>query len=262
MGAAAIAGRAAARVAVHDLLQEAQPWDGEGKPKRRSWRMATLTTPAPRDPAERFERRTLRRAAKKARRAFSKWWRLTPWGRQARDEDRRRRSRRDTSYIMGQEVAPGGMVHIHALIYGEYVPQAVLQALWQRALGVPLAIVDVRTVRGENVASELREVLKYATKGEGRGREDAERAAAVELAFRNVRRVEYGGAIRKVKIAKTDGASDDVQADDLHDAHAASCQSCGVIGDWKYGGMVSAATVAANGGFGLLAEELAAVESG
>lgn len=263
-GAAAIAGRIAARVAVHDILQESQPWDGPGDTsKLRSWRMVTLTTPAV--AGERFEPRALARTVRRTRDAFPRWWRLLDWGRQSRTEgSRRKRSRRDTSYIIGQEIAPGGMVHIHALVYGEFIPQAVLQAVWSRAYGASRAIVDVRTVRGDNVASELREVLKYATKGEGNGRDDAERAAAVELAFRKVRRVELGGAIRNVRVAETDGASEDVQASDLHDDHAAHCQSCGVIGEWKWGGKVSADVVAANGGFGLLAAALAipATDSG
>jgi hypothetical protein len=263
MGAAAIAGRIGARVAVHDLLQEVVPWNGQGAAKRRSWRMVTLTSPAAADVAARFAPRSLARDVRRVRRAFPHWWRLTDWGKQSRSEGtRRKRSRRDTSYIIGQEIAPGGMVHIHALIYGEYLPQAELQALWSRALGVARAIVDVRTVRGGNVADALREVLKYATKGERRGRDDAARAAAVEVAFRNVRRVELGGAIRAVRISDSDGATEDVRDSDLHDEHAAACESCGVIGEWRWEGMVSADAVRANGGFGRLAAVFPAVESG
>jgi hypothetical protein len=246
--AAAVTDRVAARVAVHDLAMEAEPWDGAGAAQRRSWRLVTLTSRAPaRD--QRFSVRALARNVRGVRRAFGHWWRLTPWGRQLRsDGSRRKRSRRDTSYVLALEVAPGGMVHVHALIYGEYVAQRSLAAAWSAVLG-ERAILDVRTVRGAGVAGALREVLKYASKGE-KGHRQVEHAAAVELALRGVRRVELGGALRWVQLSDSSGDSEDVREADLHDSHVAACQVCGVIGEWRWVAIVSAASVEENGGFG------------
>jgi hypothetical protein len=144
------------------------------------------------------------------------------------------------------------MVHIHALVFGEYVDQRILKAEWSRAVGEK-ARVHVRAVRGaDGVADALREVLKYATKGEKGARTHADHAAAVEIAFRNVHRVALGGAVRRVRIVESAGATEDVRDEDLHDRRVLSCEECGVVGEWKWIGIVSEALVIENGGFGLL----------
>ena len=254
IAAAAIVDRIAARVAVHDVLMLGEPWDGQGSEQQRSWRLVTLTTRADADVEARFTPLTLRRQVRRVRKAFPRLWRSLDWGRQVRDSDtRRKRSRRDTSYVFALEVSPQGMVHVHALVYGEYIPQGKLEAAWGAAVREH-ARVDVRTVSDpEGVAGALREVLKYATKGEKGSRSQPERAAAVELAFRNVHRVGLGGAVRRVKLTELDGATEDVRGADLHNERALSCESCGVVGEWTWVGMVSRGIVAENGGFGLLA---------
>jgi hypothetical protein len=95
-------------------------------------------------------------------------------------------------------------------------------------------------------------VLKYVTKGEKGHREQAEHAAAVELAFRNVHRVALGGALRNIRISEGQGASDDVRAEDLYQDRGVACTLCGVVGDWHWVGVVSAGVVEENGGFGYL----------
>lgn len=253
-GAAAVADRIGARVAVHDLEIEAEPWDGPGRRQLRSWRMLTLTRPAPANVAERFDPDELHAAVRSVRESFRTFWRSTAWGRRPRDpETGRRRVRRDTSYVFALEVAPGGMVHVHALVYGEYVAQAKLQAAWSRALGEARAIVHVRTADDPaGGVDALREVLKYATKGEKGTRVQAERAAAVECALRNTKRITIGGALRKVRIDPEDGETDDIRPEDVHDRAEAACEGCGLIGEWKWIGTATAVTVERNQGYGIM----------
>ncbi len=252
-GAAGVADRVAARVAVHDLVMENQPWDGPGKPRRRSWKLVTLTTPAAPTLEDRFDHKALRKQAKRARAAWGPFWRSTPWGRQVRTPgDRSKRARRDTSYVLAAEVSPRGAVHLHALVYGEFVPQRQLQAAWSDALGVA-AIVDVRTITGgaAGIGDAIRETLKYLVKSE-KGPRQAQHAAAVELAFKNVRRVEIGGALRKIKVPESTADFEDVKPEDLHNQHAAVCESCGSVGAWKWLGIVPASAVRENHGYGLV----------
>ncbi len=251
--AAAIAGRTAARIAVHDLIMESTPWDGPGRKQRRSWRLVTLTCPATTCLEDRYDHKALRRQVKRVRRAFGRFWRLTAWGRQVRSPgDRSKRSRIDTSYVLAEEASPRLMIHLHVAVFGEYIPQKQLQAAWGQALGVSAPVIDVRAVRGgaAGVAGALKEVLKYTCKGE-KGPRQAAHAAAVELAFRSVRRVEIGGALRKIKLPESSGDTEDVKAEDLHATHAASCESCGSVGAWRWLGTVPASVVQENGGFGL-----------
>ncbi len=253
IGAAAIADRIAARVAVHDLIMDAEPWDGSGKARRRSWRMVTLTMRAEASPEDRFNPISLRRNVRRVRRAWSPFWRSLSWGRQVRaDDTRKKRSRKDTSYIFAQEVSPQGMVHIHALVYGEFIQQAVLEGAWSKALKEK-ARVDVRAVKSfSDMSGALQEVLKYATKGEKHSRDQAVHAAAVEIAFRNVHRVALGGAVRSVTILDSAAATEDVRAEDLHNTHKMACEGCGVVGEWKWVGRVRSEVVIENGGFGML----------
>jgi hypothetical protein len=142
------------------------------------------------------------------------------------------------------------MVHVHALVYGEYIPRDSLARDWSQVLGES-ALVDVRRVRHDGgVHAALREVLKYATKGEKGVREQPLRAAAVEFALQNVHRVGLGGAIRRVRIIDSSGATEDARPEDLHATKVAACQSCGVIGEWRWAGRVSEAIVTSNRGFG------------
>lgn len=250
LGARALAARVGARVAVHDLIMEQERWDGVGPKQRRSWRMVTLTSHADDDLNARFDSAALRARVRHVRAAFGRFWRLSTWGMQVRpDGSGRKRSRRDTSYIYAQEVSPRGMVHAHVLVYGEYVSQSTIQHWWERAMGED-ARVDVRGITG--VADALREVLKYATKGEKGIRSRASRAASVELSLRNVHRIGIGGALRKVKVTGSDQDSDDVTAEDLHATVELHCHACGVIGWWRWSGIVEPAIVIENGGFGPL----------
>lgn len=221
--AAAISDRIAARVAVHDLEMEAERWDGPGAPQKRGWKHVVLTSRALADEDARFEARLLRSCVLAVRKAVSRWWRLTSWGAQKRDAGtRRKRARRDTSYVGAVEIAP--------------------------------AFVYVQAVRGpDGIARALQEVLKYATKGEKDRRTQARHAAAVEVAFRGVKRISIGGALRKVRIEKTDGAGDDARPDDLHATKQLTC-ACGSVGAWIHEGFVDPKTVAFNGGYGPVTE--------
>jgi len=254
--AAGISERVAARVAVHDLLMEVEPWDGFGAKQTRSWRHVVLTSRALQDREARFDPDVLRLRVLRVRRAASKFWRSTPWGQQKRGTGQRgKRSRRDTSYVLGQEVAPGGMVHIHMLIFGEFLPQRIIQALWSQALGEE-ALIWVSTVRDSGgIAKAIREALKYTTKGEKGSRDQTRHAAAVEIAFRNVKRVSVGGALRQIQIDDNEGPGDDGKAADLHDDKKLACICCGSLGPWGWGGKVTPERVAANGGFGFLIPE-------
>ena len=252
-GAAAVAERIAARVAVHDLIMEAEPWDGPGNGRRRSWRMVTATLKAGPNVDDRFDPESLRRQVRRVRRAWGPFWRSVSWGRQVRDAgSRRKRARKDTSYVYAQEISPSGMVHIHVLVYGEFIHQKELEGAWSKAIGEK-ARVDVRAVKSLNeMSGALREVLKYATKGEKGSRTQASRAAAVEIAFRNVHPVGLGGAVRRITIPESSGESEDVRDEDLHDTRVLVCEGCGVVGEWKWIGVVSAEVVRENEGFGRL----------
>jgi hypothetical protein len=144
------------------------------------------------------------------------------------------------------------MVHLHIAVYGEYIPQKQLQALWGDALGVQAPVVDVRTVKGAGgIAAALREVVKYCTKGIS-GPRQAAHAAAVEAAWKGVRRLEVGGALRRIRLpeTKSDGG-EDIQQEDLHSKAVASCEVCGTKGAWIWLGIMSASFVEENAGFGL-----------
>jgi hypothetical protein len=231
------------------------PWDGSGYPTTRSWKILTLTRRAPIDREARFEPELLRKFVLDTRKAFGGFWRKTSWGRQVRDSlSGKKRARRDTSYVLGLEIAPGGMVHLHVAVYGEFLPQSSLQELWSRTVG-ELAFVDIRAVQGsgpQGIARALREVLKYATKGEQGTRDQPRRAAAVEYALREVHRISLGGAMRWVSPSEAPNTTIDADVADLHDAHVAACEACGVIGRWRYLGFVRPSLVEQNGGFGLV----------
>lgn len=249
--AAAMAARIQERVATHDVAMRSEPWGGPGPDQKRSWRLVTLTSPADQEEGARWDPEALRRAVGAVGDALPKWWRGTVWGRQVRDASSGpKRARRDTSMAAALEVAPKrGMVHAHLLVYGEFVAQAKLQELWEKALDVPRAIVDVRSVKGDLVGG-IREALKYATKGAGP--EQVKHAAAVELAFRDRKRVRISGALRAHQGRSAAADSEDVQEADLHDDHEAACEACGTIGGWRYGTLQSRAAVTRNGGWGLL----------
>ncbi len=214
----------------------------------------TLTCPALSDEETRFEPEALREAVRRVRKALMPWWRSTPWGRQARDAgSRSKRVRRDTSLVYAIEIAPSGMVHIHLLVYGEYVPQDELARSWGEALGLDgPAVVDIRAVDPDDPTHGIREALKYATKAEGTRQEQAARAAAVEYAFYSVHRVGIAGALRKIQGRSREPDSEDVQPDDLHDEFEAPCEACGALGSWEWERITSHRAVEANGGWGLV----------
>jgi len=246
-----------ARILEHDRLISDSAWDGPGKPLQRGWKLLTLTLRADGDVDARFEPDLLQRQIRAMSALYREFWRRTAWGRQLRDPwSKRKRARRDTSYIVAFEVSPEGVAHLHALVFAEFIPQAQLSALWQELTGTSY-IVDIRAVRGA-VALALREVLKYATKGEKGDLRQAQHAAAVEYAFKNVHRVRLGGAIRTIR---TGDAYEDVSPQELgtqvpsadgDEISPAACEACGAVGDWRYLGFVGPDAVAENGGFGLL----------
>lgn len=248
--ASAICERLMRRIAVHDLIVANEPWGGRGSRQRRSWRHLTLTTRAG-DKEQRFDPEHLREQVRAVRSAVSPFWRITPWGAQRRNAKGQRRSRTDTSYVVGQEVAPGGMVHVHMLVYGEYVPQDELQRLWSQTIG-GVGIVHVKGIDPTKVSHALHYVLKYVTKSQGNGPESAQHAAAVELALMDVHRLSYGGALRAVKLEQEDGLNDDGRPEDLHDQARLTCEDCGLVGEWSYGSVLRAEYVAQNNGFGPL----------
>ncbi len=273
-GAAAISERLTRRIRVHDLLMEAQEWDGKGRSKKRGWRLLTLTCPVSADPENNWRWSELRRGVVDVRGALSRFWRKTPWGAQVPDgvpmvdaagepvcyvrgpkagQQRVKwvkRSRRDTSAVAFVEIGPEkGMPHAHALVYGEYVPQREIQAAWSAALGRP-AFVHVSKV--DDVQESIREVVKYVAKGEKESMLAAKRAAGIELAFRNVHRGSVLGALRNVKVDEQDGEAEDVRPEDVHDTKQLSCESCGTVGEWIWAGTVGADQVRRNGGYGLI----------
>lgn len=240
-----------------------EPWDGIGEPRRKAWRTLVLTTRAAATEGERYDPDTLRAAVLAVRRAWGPFWRSTPWGKRKHDVAASgrptKRVRRDTLAAMGMEVGEGGMVHIHAAIYGEAVDAEHLAELWRKACDVG-GFVRLRLMRerrgGPPVTSAssdafrdaLREVLKYLTKGHkaddagGALAKRAERAAASEYAMRHQRRVETCGALRLVPaVTEADVATSQKEC--------AGCAS--VPSAWTWRGMRAPAYVRKNGGFGL-----------
>lgn len=236
--------------ALRDLRIDDQ-WGGVGPHRRKTWKLLTATQETAGDYAEdsRFEVRALDRSIQRVRRAWGPFWRSSPWGKPLvmRHEVTGRktiRSRKDTIFAMGIEVAPGGMVHLHAAIYGEYVPDTEIRAQWERQLGRGgyVKLNRMADDSAESFRKSLHEVLKYVSKGEASGRQHI-RAAAVELAMRGVRRVEMGGAIRRMQ---------QLTNQDVIKSAAPPCADCGTAGGkWRWGGLRNRAYVEANGGFGV-----------
>lgn len=202
----------------------------------------------------RFKPENLQAAVKRVRKAVGPWWRRTPWGRQVTNPDSRtKRVRKDTSLAYALEIAPGGMVHVHALVYGEYVAQAELARAWGKALGMNgPAVVHIRSVDPEDPTRGIREALKCATKGQGKRGEQAARAAAVEYAFAHVHRVAISGALRGIRCRSVDPDAEDVQAEDVHDECEAACEACGALGSWVWERIVSHKMVEMNDGWGVV----------
>lgn len=248
-----------ARLGQHDVRQGFQRWEGPGERQRRSWKLLTLTLPSVEDKAARWNPTDLRNRLQLVRAAWRGFWSTTEWGRQRYLPGAKgKRNRRDTSYIIGLEVSPAGMVHLHAAIFGEFIAQPTLRALWRRALEAagfavgPALVVDIRQVQpkriGATVEAALLETIKYATKGEkDAGSATAITAAAVELAMRGIRRVEVGGALRRVTLKEIEAS-----ALDLLDIEREPCKHCGTLGIWRYDGSATPASVLRNRGFGPL----------
>lgn len=242
------------RIQEHDRAMALEPWDGEGRRRARGWKLLTLTSPVARDwSLERaWSASELRRRILHVRRAGARFWRLTSWGRQVAraraDGPVVKRSRRDTSALFSLEVGTErAMVHLHVLVYGEFLPQKELAATWSKALGVA-AFVDVQAV--DDPANGIREVLKYVAKGSAEQLPDPAHAAAIELALREVHRVSVLGALRRFRGESAAAEHDDLTAADVHDTKVAACEDCGCIGEWQWRGVISAKTVEGNGGFG------------
>lgn len=246
------------------------------------WKFLTLTTRAPAVASRRFNPRYAREQLLHVRKAFGKFWRSSPWGKAVRlklsqpervtkwgewkpaSSRATTRARRDTAFVMGLETAPGGMVHLHLAVYGEFVHWTLLKALWARALGYTAKVdpysktqrlpgdVKVKRLKGDTPAqlqASLREVLKYSTKGEGRSAADrVQRAALLEYAYRGIRRVEFGGFLRQLPELTRQELTTSTQKE----CSTADCAPAPGESRWIWRGMHSVALTAANGGFGPL----------
>lgn len=263
--ASAIACEKVARQAESAALELLEPWDGIGPARKKAWRVLVLTTAAAKTEAERYDADTLRASVLAVRRAWGPFWRGTPWGRRVHDVSKRgkptKRVRRDTLAAMGMEIGDGGMVHIHAAIYGEFVDAQTIAAAWKKAcpMGGHVYVRLMREHRGGPPVTSassgafrnaLREVLKYLTKGHktaadlGAGAlvSRARRAAAAEYALRNQRRVETCGALRLVP---------SVSAEDVA-TEGKACTSCSAAPSaWTWRGLRAPEYVRQNGGFGV-----------
>jgi hypothetical protein len=268
----AIACEKVARKAEHAQLQLMGPWDGIGPERKKAWRTIVLTTKAAPTEEERYDAKRLRRDSLLVRRAFGKFWRSTSWGRRKNvrietvdgagkvvRRSRSRRARRDTLAAMGMEGGDGGMIHLHVAVYGEFISALELALAWRAACPIG-GFVHVRLMRehkggppvtdptSEAFRNALREVLKYLTKGHrtdadtGQLKVRARKAAALEFAFRNQRRVETCGALRFVpKVTEKDVAT-----------QGKPCTVCNAPPSaWKWRGVRSPEYVRQNGGFGL-----------
>jgi len=149
------------------------------------------------------------------------------------------------------------MVHVHLLVYGEYVPQKELADAWRVALGVAeVPVVDVRAVDPDDPARGLRETLKYTAKGAGTPREQASRAAAIECALQGVQRISVGGALRQVSL-DLDPANAGGSESDVYGRQEATCEACGQTGGWSWTGLRPRWYAAHNGDWGLLRQPTA-----
>lgn len=242
--------RVAARAERAVELGAATTWEGDGWPRSKQWYMLTLTqqTAGRYGDRSRYELVNLVPAIRRVRRGWGPFWRTTRWGSLVIAPSpytgrRGSRTRRDVMFAMGLEVAPGGMVHAHASVYGEAVEETELRKLWQAAIG-RAGFVKLRRMQAatpDDFRQSLRETLKYVTKGE-RGPRRHEVAALVERALQRIRRVELGGALR----LRGDLAS----PQSLVYASAQQCEGCGEKGQWEWGGMRAPEYVVENGGFG------------
>ncbi len=228
-------------------LNMADTWDAPGKARAKAWKLLTLTTTAKATAAERYEPATLRAYVKEVRRAVGLFWRATRWGRRVNDVSASgratKRARRDTLYAVGIEVAPGGMVHVHLAVYGEFIPTIELRETWTTvcAVGGFVNVKAMRTSDAGGFRDALREVLKYVSKGDKEPGKRAERAAVVEYALRRIRRVELGGALRMVPaVSALDVAT-----------NARKCETCGGGASWTWRGMRAPDYVRRNQGFGV-----------
>lgn len=261
--ASAIACEKVARTAESAALELLEPWDGEGAARPKAWRTLVLTTEAAKTEEERYDPETLRAYVLAVRRAWGPFWRSTPWGKRRSDVSRSgrptKRVRRDTLAAMGMEVGDGGMVHIHAAIYGEAVDAGELARLWKLACPVGGFVrsrlmrerrggAPVTSASSDAFRNALREVLKYLTKGHktdavtGALASRARRAAVSEYAMRQQRRVETCGALRLVPA---------VNAADVATSQK-ECTACTTVPSaWTWRGMRAPDYVRQNGGFGL-----------
>lgn len=245
-----MADRLTARVHKFDRAREAGEygWDGNGRESRRSLRRIDFTTLNDGNCSQ----EALTRKVQWVSRAETKLWRMLGWGRQVK-RGGKKRSRRDTWMISAIEIGPtNGMVHVHALVYGEFIAKERLEALWAQALGAPVARTWMHTVADAGAA--LKEVVKYVAKGAVIDTPDIGLLANTELAFRNVHRVRIRGILREVKIDEKDGAYEDLRVEDVHEIKAAACEACGCMYDWSWRRIVSQETVEVNGGYGLWRE--------
>jgi hypothetical protein len=255
--AAAIVSEKVARKAERAAAELLQAWDGPGPRRKRGWKMLTLSTRAKRTAAERYEPATLREYVKAVRSSWGKFWRSTVWGSRRRGISKAgkatKRARRDTCYAIGIEVAPGGMVHLHAAIFGEYIDNVTLAALWRGACELG-GFIEIHSMYGsdgaplqpagdpEGFRDALREVLKYVSKGDKEPGQRPQRAAAVEYALRSIRRVEVGGALRFVA---------GITEKEIATAQR-ECESCQAApSGWRWRGMRSPTYVRRNQGFGI-----------
>lgn len=223
-------------------------WEGPGWPAPKVLQMLTLTqqTPFAYGDGRRFHFPALRKAIRRARDGWSASWRMMPWGQRIKDRSPSgqlgTRLRRDIAWAMGVEVAPGGMVHVHAAVLGERVREEDVRKPWEQSIG-RRGFVRVSPVKEDagTLRKAFAETLKYVSKGE-KGPRRYDRAAVMELAFRGTRRVEMGGAFR------TRGEL--LGPRDIMYQGANPCP-CGTGSPLDWVGVIAPPLVAANGGYGI-----------
>ena len=107
-------------------------------------------------------------------------------------------------FITGLEVAPGGMVHIHAIYFGRYQDVNVLRAAWLEKLpDSPQLVIEAITNPETAVPEVFKYMMKLASPRAGKSTGwwmDPVLAARVEVALSGKRRSESYGAFRGVKL--------------------------------------------------------------
>lgn len=133
-------------------------------------------------------------------------------------------------FIAALEVAPGGMVHVHAIYFGPRRDIDCIRAAWlEKIPDSPQMLIEEL----EDPETRLPELFKYMMKlsaasddEEARSGIDPRLAARVEIALSGKRRVESYGVFRKVKLEEPP-EEETTQLDRLH------CEFCDATTDFR-----------------------------